>query len=230
MFFEQLSKIDDEEPIIKVEQRTDERTRSQNLVEEMMLLCGDVIARYAHQHSIPVIYRWGRSSYSTRFLERLDLGLDKGYVQFTSPIRRYTDVLVHYQVVASITGGSTLGKAEVEEVLVEANSETRGKTLINETKRYWIIELFRRARIEGKRFRAIVLDVRRCYSGNLEYHVLDIDLEYEGVKIHPKDVSIKDDQLWRLQPLIGKAVVVEVTEADPHHKVLTFRVSANQEL
>lgn len=116
---------DDPEPSINlyVENQADPAMR---LVSEMMILCGEVIATYGSRNNIPLPYRGQpqsnidtsafahlpegpvRSSAIVKVMRAAELdfrtpmrhgvlGLP-GYVQFTSPIRRYMDLLAHYQV------------------------------------------------------------------------------------------------------------------------------------
>lgn len=116
---------EDPEPLINlyVENQTDPTMR---LVSEMMILCGEVIATYGSRNNIPLPYRGQpqsnidtstfahlpegpvRSAAIVRIMRAAEfdfrspirhglLGIP-GYVQFTSPIRRYLDLLAHYQV------------------------------------------------------------------------------------------------------------------------------------
>lgn len=115
----------DPEPLINlyVEDQLDPAMR---LVSEMMILCGEVIATFGSAHNIPLPYRGQpqssisaftfshlpegpvRSSAYIRIMRAAEMDFKKpirhgvlgipGYVQFTSPIRRYVDLLAHYQV------------------------------------------------------------------------------------------------------------------------------------
>lgn len=116
---------EDPEPVINlyVENQADPTMR---LVSEMMILCGEVTATYGSRNSIPLPYRGQpqsnidtstfahlpegpvRSAAIVRIMRAAEfdfrspirhgvLGVP-GYVQFTSPIRRYIDLLAHYQV------------------------------------------------------------------------------------------------------------------------------------
>lgn len=116
---------EDPEPVINlyVENQADPAMR---MVTEMMLLCGEVIATYGSLNNIPLPYRGQpqsnidvslfqhlpegpiRSSAIVRLMRAAEIDFRKpirhgilglpGYVQFTSPIRRYMDLLAHYQV------------------------------------------------------------------------------------------------------------------------------------
>lgn len=116
---------EDPEPTINlyVENQADPTMR---LVAEMMILCGEVIATYGSQNNIPLPYRGQpqsnidmsafahlpegpvRSAAIVKTFRGAELDFRNpirhgvmgipGYVQFTSPIRRYIDLLAHYQV------------------------------------------------------------------------------------------------------------------------------------
>lgn len=96
------------------------------LVSEMMILCGEAVATYGSCNNIPLPYRGQpqsnidvsafshlpegpvRTSAIVKIMRAAEFDFRKpvrhgilgvpGYVQFTSPIRRYMDLLAHYQV------------------------------------------------------------------------------------------------------------------------------------
>ncbi|XP_071721328.1 ribonuclease II, chloroplastic/mitochondrial isoform X2 [Rutidosis leptorrhynchoides] len=120
---------DDPEPLIRlyVEDQTDPAMR---LVSEMMILCGEALATFGSSNKIPLPYRGQpqskidtsaydhlpegpvRSSAIIKLMCAAEMDYRKairhgilgipGYVQFTSPIRRYMDLLAHYQIYVSV--------------------------------------------------------------------------------------------------------------------------------
>ena len=78
-------------------------------------------------------------------ISHASLGL-RGYVQFTSPIRRYSDMLAHYQIKAYLRNETlpftdkdlSLRLGEADDVLKERNKAAR------ESDKYWVYEFFRR--------------------------------------------------------------------------------------
>jgi len=105
--------------------------RSRALVREAMLMAGEATAGFAADEDIPLPYatqvppdtderpddlagmfelrrHMSRSEYSSRAGRHAGLGLDS-YVQATSPLRRYLDLVVHQQLRAHLRGEDLLG-------------------------------------------------------------------------------------------------------------------------
>lgn len=175
----------DPEPSIKlyVENQSDPAMR---LVSEMMILCGEVIATYGSYNKIPLPYRGQpqsnidtsafahlpegpvRNSAIVRIMHAAEMDFRKpvrhgilgipGYVQFTSPIRRYMDLLAHYQVKAFIRGDSPpFSAGELEGMASMINMYIRVvRRLCNSSLRYWVLEYLRR-QSKNTKFRAVVL-------------------------------------------------------------------------
>ncbi|MDX1616645.1 MAG: RNB domain-containing ribonuclease [Candidatus Promineifilaceae bacterium] len=102
-------------------------TRSRDLVREAMLMVGEAVSRYAQTHQLPLPFTTQEGpteplpqgdSLATMFARRLlmrpsqrssvvgrhaGLGLNS-YVQATSPLRRYLDLVVHQQLRAHLQG------------------------------------------------------------------------------------------------------------------------------
>jgi exoribonuclease-2 len=110
--------------------------QSRELVREAMLMTGQAVAQYAVEHEIPMpfttqeipeSYELDGETLSQMFAIRnrlrasqrklhpgshAGLGLDE-YVQATSPLRRYLDLLVHQQLRAHISGSDPLHAEEI---------------------------------------------------------------------------------------------------------------------
>ncbi|WP_218079263.1 ribonuclease catalytic domain-containing protein [Anthocerotibacter panamensis] len=185
--------IDMPEASIKVKNRgedlhlevlTDSPARA--LVSEMMILVGEVAARYAQTHQLPLPYRvqptptlppaeelerlpWGpvRDYAICRCMQRGELrvsagrhgglGLD-GYAQATSPIRRYSDLIVHFQIKAHLHGQTVPYNAQtLKELLMTLESATGDAVYLErQSVRYWALEYLRRHRDQPQP--ALVLD------------------------------------------------------------------------
>ncbi|MEL7228123.1 MAG: RNB domain-containing ribonuclease, partial [Cyanobacteria bacterium J06576_12] len=113
-------KVIDEEITIDVL----ENSQSRQTVAEMMILTGEVAARYGEAHALAIPFRsqpepelpsdnellqlpsgWVRDSAIRRCMPRSEMGINPArhatlgldyYSQVTSPIRRYTDLLAHF--------------------------------------------------------------------------------------------------------------------------------------
>jgi exoribonuclease-2 len=111
--------------------------RSRALVREAMLMVGETVAQYALEEGIPLPYttqappdtderpedlagmfallrHMNRSEYRSSPGRHAGLGLDR-YVQATSPLRRYLDLVVHQQLRAYVRGQSLLETRQLME-------------------------------------------------------------------------------------------------------------------
>ena len=147
---------------------------SRQLVAEMMILAGQIGGRYGTENNLPLPYRgqpqpelpseeellqlpagptrfcalrscMPRSEMSMSPIRHASLGLES-YVQVTSPIRRYTDLLAHFQIKAHL-GGEELpfSREELQEIVYSVSSSSYEATLVErQTNRYWGLEYLRR--------------------------------------------------------------------------------------
>ncbi|KAL1195674.1 Ribonuclease II, chloroplastic/mitochondrial [Cardamine amara subsp. amara] len=161
--------------------------RAMRLVFEMMILCGEVVATFGSQHNIPLPYRGQpqsnidvsafahlpegpvRSSSIVKVMRAAEMNFRcpvrhgvlgiPGYVQFTSPIRRYMDLTAHYQIKAFLRGGDNFpfSAGELEGIAASVNIQSRAvRKLSNSSLRYWVIEFLRR-QPKGKKYTALIL-------------------------------------------------------------------------
>ena len=132
-------KLKDSKVVIK----SQEKSQSRELVAEMMVIAGRVVAQFAIENNISMPFLsqevgsfseetinnkknltysqafqatrgFKRSKLSTTPLLHAGLGLHS-YVRATSPIRRYLDLLVHQQIVRFINKQPTLDDSQVKE-------------------------------------------------------------------------------------------------------------------
>lgn len=222
------------EPVINlyVENQTDPTMR---LVSEMMILCGEVIATYGSRNNIPLPYRGQpqsnidtstfahlpegpvRSAAIVRIMRAAEfdfrspirhglLGIP-GYVQFTSPIRRYLDLLAHYQVKSVIRGESPpFSAGQLEGIAATINMNTRvARKLSNSSLRYWIIEFLRRQPKE-RRYRALVL--RFIKDRNAALLLIEVGFQASA---------------WVSTAQIGDEVEVRIEEAHPRDDAIYLK-------
>ncbi|XWS43729.1 hypothetical protein CRYUN_Cryun16bG0128600 [Craigia yunnanensis] len=176
---------EDSEPSMNlyVENQEDPAMR---LVSEMMILCGEVVATFGSCNNLPLPYRGQpqsnidisafshlpegpvRSSAIVKIMRAAEIDFRNpirhgalgipGYVQFTSPIRRYLDLLAHYQVKAFLRGESPpFSAGQLEGMASIVNMQVRVvRRLSSSSLHYWIIEFLRRQPRE-KKYRALIL-------------------------------------------------------------------------
>lgn len=218
-------------------------SRSRQLVAEMMILAGEVAGRYGQTHQISLPFRgqpqpelpseeellqlpagpvrfcamrrcMPRSEMSITPLRHAGLGLET-YSQVTSPIRRYTDLLSHFQLKAHLRGDPLPFATEhLQETMLSVTTAAYEATMVErQTNRYWGLEYLRRNPKEV--WQALVLRWLREHD-NLGLILLE-DLGLELVMRFKRTVSLGD----RLE--------VQVERADPRQDVIQFRELVDQE-
>jgi exoribonuclease-2 len=138
----------------------DTASPSRELVAEFMVLSNHVAARAAAERGVPMIYRVQPNTMDDTFVSRARLslhpefhagvGLDC-YVQASSPIRRYVDLVLQRQLIAMLDEGaaSAYDREELMAVLATAEaSEAEGRQLERRAKRYWILTYLKRSALE----------------------------------------------------------------------------------
>ena len=231
---EAMVKVDENE---EVEIELLEDSTSHQLVAEMMILTGETAGRFAVDHEIPLVFRsqpqpefppeeellqlpagpvrccairscMPRSEMSTTPASHAGLGLEV-YAQVTSPIRRYVDLLAHFQFKAYLRGDPCPFSAEqMQEMAYSAASGAYEATLVErQTKRYWALEYLRRH--SDQRWSAIVLRWLR-EEDNLGIVLLE-------------DLGLELPHRFQNQVELGDRVEIEVVVADPHQDLLRFR-------
>ncbi|XP_042476524.1 ribonuclease II, chloroplastic/mitochondrial isoform X2 [Macadamia integrifolia] len=226
---------DDPEPSINlyVENQADPAMR---LVSEMMILCGEVIATFGSSNNIPLPYRGQpqsnidssafahlpegpvRSYAYVKIMRAAEMDFRSpirhgilgipGYVQFTSPIRRYMDLLAHYQVKAFLKGDAPpFSAGQLEGLASLINMHVRvAKRLYNSSLRYWLLEFLRRQPKE-KKFRALIL---RFIKDRMAALLL-------------MEVGIQASVWVSMGIQIGDEIEVKVDEAHPRDDVLSLK-------
>ncbi|PRW58916.1 ribonuclease [Chlorella sorokiniana] len=166
----------EEEPRITIEEEDQYASPARQLVAEMMILAGEAVGELGRQLGVPLPYRgqaepvlpdadelaavppgpcqavmlrmrMTRSVMATAVpLRHAGLGLE-AYVQFTSPIRRYGDLLAHWQLKAALRGDAPRYDAGQLSDVIEATGATTQALmkLEREAESYWVAEYFRQA-------------------------------------------------------------------------------------
>jgi exoribonuclease-2 len=147
---------------------------------------------------------------STTPARHSSLALDT-YTQITSPIRRYTDLLGHFQIKAHLRGETLpFSINEMQELVQGVSSTAYEATLVErQTTRYWILEYLRRNR--GP-WQTLMLRWLREDDGLAAVLLEDLGVEL-ATRFH-RDLS-PGDRLW-----------LEVSHADPRQDSIQVRETA----
>jgi exoribonuclease II len=220
-----------------------EDSQSRQLVAEMMIVAGEVAAKYGQQHNIPLPFRgqpqpelppeqeliqlpagfvracamrrcMPKSEMSITPVRHAGLGLDT-YTQATSPIRRYSDLLTHFQLKAHLRGEVLPFSAEeLKEVMMTVSTITQEVTMVErQTNRYWALEYLRRH--PDKSWQATVLMWLREDSG-----LALILLEELGLQL---------PMFFKRSVKLGEQLFVKVSHSDPLKDVIQFQEIIYQE-
>ena len=142
------------------------------------------------------------------------LGLDR-YSQVTSPIRRYLDLLVHFQLKAHLRGDPLPFSAhEVTELAQGASTAAYEATLVErQTKRYWALEYLRRHQNE-------VWDVM----------LLRWLREDDGLGlIMVEDLGLELAMRFNRDVALGEQFQVRVSHANPRQDIIRFEEVVTEE-
>ena len=207
------------------------------LVAEMMILAGEVAARYGQTHSLAIPYRHqpqpelppeeellavpagpARACAVRRCMPRSEMNLTPGrhsslgleaYTQVTSPIRRYTDLLTHFQIKAHLRDEpQPFSPEEMQDIVMCLGTAVREASSVErQTNRYWGLEYLRRNPEEV--WEALMLRWLREDS-NLGLILLE-ELGLELAMRFGRSVEI------------GDRFEVKVTHCDPRSDVINFQ-------
>ena len=234
-------KVSETEDDIVIEVLNDSMARQ--MVAEMMILAGEVAARYGQAHALAIPFRsqpqpelpsdeeliqlptgWVRDSAIRRCMTRSEvgvtpsrhatLGLDS-YSQVTSPIRRYLDLLVHFQLKAHLRGEPLpFSSTEVTELAIGASSAAYEATLVErQTKRYWALEYLRRH--QDRPWDVMLLRWLR---------------EDEGLGlIMVEDLGLELAMRFNRAVALGEQFQVRVSHASPRQDVIRFEEVVDDE-
>jgi exoribonuclease-2 len=210
--------------------------RSRDLVTEGMVMAGAALAQFGRDHDIPLPYttqeapttdtrpssnvlgqdlagmfglrrHFRPSQYSSNPGPHAGLGLE-AYVQATSPLRRYLDLVVHQQLRAHLRGAGMLGTAELLE-RVGATMAVAGTVRHAErlARRHWtLVYLMQHPGWEGE---GVVVEERAR-----RVTVLIPELDLDAQVALRKDIPLND------RVLLGWTEV-NLPELDVHLRVVT---------
>lgn len=210
---------------------------SRQLVAEMMIVAGEVAATYGRDNNIPLPFRgqpqpelppeeeliglpagfvracamrrcMPKSEMSITPVRHAGLGLDN-YTQATSPIRRYSDLLTHFQIKAHLRGDILPFSAEqLKEVMMTVTTTTQEVTQVErETNRYWSLEYLRR---QGDTVWQVTVLMWLREDSGLALILLE-------------DLGIQLPMFFRRSVTLGEQLMVKVSVCDPQKNVIQFQ-------
>ncbi|MGB3654698.1 MAG: ribonuclease R family protein [Rivularia sp. (in: cyanobacteria)] len=216
---------------------------SRKLVAEMMILAGEVAARYGKTHNIPLPFRgqpqpelppeeellllpagfvracamrrcMPRSEMSINPLRHAGLGLET-YTQATSPIRRYSDLLTHFQIKAHLRGDVLPFSADaLKEVMMNVTSITQEVVMVErQTNRYWALEYLRR-HLDKAWDTTVLMWLRE--DSNLALILIE-------------DLGLQLPMFFKRAVDLGEEILVKVIHADPQKDIIQFQEIVYQE-
>ncbi|MFN9629974.1 MAG: RNB domain-containing ribonuclease [Cyanobacteriota bacterium] len=210
-----------------------EPTASRLMVAEAMILAGAALADHGRRHQLPLPYRGQpeapiptalelealpagparlaaikrcltRGVVSTTPQPHFSLGLE-AYVQATSPIRRYGDLLTQRQLAAHLAGSVPMDASTLSDVLTTVEAGLReGLTVSREDQRHWRQVWF--AEHRGQQWRGLFLRWLR------EDHQLAL--------VHLESLAMDLAADGHGDPQPGDPVLVRVREVDPLRDLL----------
>ena len=173
--------VEDKIPTLKII----DPTLSRQLISEAMILYGNIISNFTKVNKIAVPYRvqepmgklckdniqysddqvlynyllkknMGKSYYSINPMAHSSLGLTS-YLHATSPIRRYADLLVHYQLNRYLNNKDLISKEEVEQIIHMINNLVSQNIMrYREDQKYWLSKWFENELL--KEYKVILLN------------------------------------------------------------------------
>ncbi|MGB1776375.1 MAG: ribonuclease catalytic domain-containing protein [Synechococcus sp.] len=221
-----------------VELQVIEPSPARLMVSEAMLLMGAVVADYGRAHGLALPYRsqppaelpseaelealpegpvrdaaikrcLSRGVQGTQPMAHFSLGLE-AYVQATSPIRRYADLLTHRQLIASLTDQTPLEESRVGELIDDLDDPLRQSIQISrEDQRHWQQVWF--AEHREQTWSAQFLRWLRPQDRLALVHVDDLAMDLVG-------------QVQGGEPVPGDRLNVEVTQVDPERGELQLQL------
>jgi len=204
------------------------------IVSEFMILMNWLSGRFLKERRVPAIFRSQSESISEearaldendplfplraiKFLKsariglspepHLPLGLDV-YVQITSPIRRYLDLVLQKQIIGELEGqGAAYTDEELERLYTQVEVGIREKKMIERAReRYWLLKYLKG--FEGKEITGIVSSLKETgVSVFLPEYVIEIPIALTSDMVLTEGDKI-NLIVERVDPLRRKIVLI----------------------
>ncbi len=201
---------------------------AQQLVSELMILANNQVAQIMREVQIPLIYKvqeapketlpdgrplLKRAEMSTRADIHYGLGLSC-YTQFTSPIRRYNDLILHRQIKHWLrTGEAFYSEEQLQHMIALADQAIFSANFIQrENFKYWLYTYF--SRLEKPRvLRGIVQNIKEDRAWiHLPDYCVDVPMAASEIAGHMLEDEIQV-QLDQIQPRKGRLLARKMRSA-----------------
>lgn len=220
---------------------------SQYVIAEFMMLAGRVATRYASERGISLPFRHGsindgqhpssddyRSSgflkkiyptaftaadvwYSAKAGPATDMGIPEGYARVTSPLRRFLDMVAHWQIEASLRGEKQLyAESEmVDMIRGYVRFQERTRSLKRSTGLQWKLEYLEQLYRQGEAELTVVMMSNGMYPEPMMGYCVDYDMMVQVVTDRMEDIKIGEYIVCREVEqidMLHKRVVVKAPE------------------
>ncbi len=207
-----------------------------DMIMEFMVLANHLAARHCQEHDLPCLYRSQERAenlpelpaefqpvaffQALRFFRKTVLGATPGhhsslgvgpYCQVTSPLRRYSDLLIQRQVTGHLDGGPVPYDAEgFQRALMAADEATRtAETIMRDRQNYWVLKFLQQELAAGRdAWPAVVVD--QTPHDVVVY--FELICEFRTCRRPAHDVAV------------GQRVTLRVKKADPFEGLFRFEI------
>jgi exoribonuclease-2 len=193
--------------------KRDRESPSQKIVSEFMILANSLSALFLKERGVAAIYRGQMEPREKvppmekfdplqayrlrRIMNRVEVGTRpqrhaslavEAYLTLTSPIRRFYDLLIEYQILNTLRGAPVWTAEQVEEIIARVGPALSKVGLVEElTEQYWIMRYLEKK--VGSTTTAVVLDrFSNRHLIHLEEYLLEVDMPANpGRQFEPGD-------------------------------------------
>ncbi len=207
-------------------------TPARYFIAEAMILINTLTAEFLYKNHIPAIYRsqpqpseiienfeenlyskllqlkyLAKSELSTQPAYHSGLGVDY-YTTLTSPIRRFLDLLIQYQLKSFLLGSKPLSEEEILKILPELTNNLQRAILI-----------------QNRREKYFLLKYLQLYMQNQPLKGLVLNVQNKKAKIYLVDYNITGDLIGFKKNLIpGQEITVKTEKVQPRLEVLRLKL------
>ena len=217
--------------------REEQDIPSHVLVSEFMILANEAVASYCVEHQIPAVYRGQpppaepitlgevftaldgfkirrllrKGETSLAPLRHSGLGVD-AYLQFTSPIRRYLDLVMHRQVKSHLREGRPMYVREDLERIsaITSSSSEQAESMERSRKSYWIYKHLDDS-LWQTRFATVLQVFPDRYHVQLHDTLVETDCPaVPGAGVVPGDaIEVKIELVWAREGVLRVSPMLE---------------------